>query len=606
MYEKVMLALMSRCRLVRVRPITGVMLSSSIIVGIAEIVVGYRIIGKAGLPDPDNYMRIVRIRDGLRTDGFTHVVAADNGGAGTVVYWSHLIDALVLALRKPFSLVWDDQTALFYAAAATGPLVAAAFVAVLVWSVAPLARVRFLYAAPFVAALSPLIFYNGIFGYVHHHLPLALMTVLSAAFAGRATTGRLTPAVWCGISSAVGVWISPEAIPYVLMTMGAIGVAWCLRPEPMARPLAACGAAFAAATVAALLIDPPYGGRLSPEVDCISIIYAVLSLLLWTAMWLLIIVGQYARSVAARSFYCTCACAAVFGVWLSLYPNLTHGLAGVAPGSDTSAFFNSILEMQPLHLDTYLPLVLMTGLLGVLAALGLAFQTRNLLWGYAAGCGIVVLGLAVTHIRFAIYVEAIGALMLPVVLERVSSSRLRPIQQSVLRSTVLAVFLMGPFLPALAAPGSQSQQSPMADCQVRDIVPVLRDQKDAVLLTEISDTPEILWRTPVRTVGSLYHRSINAFLRARAAWRSAPSDTAPRAVLETGATHILACDLTGRTALVGDLSPTTLQDRLSHHDVPPWLHEIGRGGGYRVYVIDLQSTTPPSRTAHATAMQHSD
>jgi hypothetical protein len=56
-------------------------------------------------------------------------------------------------------------------------------------------------------------------------------------------------------------------------------------------------------------------------------------------------------------------------------------------------------------------------------------------------------------------------------------------------------------------------------------------------------------------------------------------------VLATGATEILACDLTGRTALVGDLPPVTLQDRLARHEVPQWLHEIGRAGGYSLYRI---------------------
>jgi hypothetical protein len=93
---------------------------------------------------------------------------------------------------------------------------------------------------------------------------------------------------------------------------------------------------------------------------------------------------------------------------------------------------------------------------------------------------------------------------------------------------------------------------------------------------QISDTPEILWRTPVRTVGSLYHRSIGAFLRARDAWRSAPSGTVPQTVLATGATHILACESSERTALVAE---TTLQNKLAHHDVRLWLHEAGRAGG---------------------------
>jgi hypothetical protein len=583
-------------RIAKERPVLSLMLAAAVVMGVAETVVGYRLTVHRGLLDPDNYMRIVRIRDGLQTDWLTHIVKADNGGAGTVVYWSHLIDALVLALQAPLKLVLGDQAALFYAAAATGPVVAAALAAAFVWVVAPLAHARWLWTAPLIAAFSPLIFISGTFGYVHHHLPLALVCVLAAACAGRATAGRTVPGFWCGICSAVGVWISPEGLPFVLMAMGAIGVAWCLRPAALARPLAMCGTAFAAATTVAMLADPPYGGRLTPEIDCISIVYAVLSVLVGAAACFLPILGRQTASAALRFLYCVLTCAAVIGLWLWLYPDLTHGLQGLAPTSDAAAFFSSIQEMRPLRVNAQGVLMLMTGTLGVLVAFGLAFQTRNLLWSYAAGCGIVILALAIAHIRFAIYAQAIGALMLPVVMEFAGRSRLSPARQGVLRTAVLMTFLWGPYLPVLAAvlwgpylPALAAEvehsSNPMAECHVRDIVPVLLDKKNAIVLTEISDTPEILWRTPVRTVGSLYHRSIEAFLRARDAWRSTPSDTVPHAVLATGATHILACDSSERT-FVADLPPMTLQARLAHHDVPPWLHEVGRAGGYRLYAVD--------------------
>jgi hypothetical protein len=186
----------------------------------------------------------------------------------------------------------------------------------------------------------------------------------------------------------------------------------------------------------------------------------------------------------------------------------------------------------------------MTGTLGVLVVLGLALQTMSLLWGYAAVCGIVVLTLAVVHVRFAIYAETAGALMLPVMLEFLSSSRLSLAWLSVLRFVVLMTFLLGPYVPAVTARAEASD--PIAGCRVPEIAPVLLDKKNAIVLTEISDTPEILWRTPVRTVGSLYHRSIGAFMRARDAWRSVPSDVS-QVVLATGATHILACDSSGRS-----------------------------------------------------------
>ena len=73
---------------------------------------------------------------------------------------------------------------------------------------------------------------------------------------------------------------------------------------------------------------------------------------------------------------------------------------------------------------------------------------------------------------------------------------------------------------------------------------------------------------------------------ARNAWRSGPSQTAPGAVLATGAAYILACDTHGRPAFVADLAPSTLQDRLDRHDVPVWLHEVAHAGRYHLYSID--------------------
>ena len=80
--------------------------------GLVEAILGYRLIHGHGLFDGDNHMRWVRIRDQLNGSWLSHVVARDNEGAGTVVYWSHDIDALVLLLRLPLLLVLPGQDAL--------------------------------------------------------------------------------------------------------------------------------------------------------------------------------------------------------------------------------------------------------------------------------------------------------------------------------------------------------------------------------------------------------------------------------------------------------------------------------------------------------------
>jgi hypothetical protein len=414
-------------------------LACSTIFAIAETIAGYYFSYRHDFVDPDSYMRLVRIRDGLHTDWFTHIVTADNGGLGTVIYWSHLIDAVVLVLRMPLLLVVDDQTALRVAAGVTGPIIASLLAVALMWAWSPFFHSRWLWTAPLVALLSPAIFVYGMFGNVHHHLPLVLIVVLAAACAGRAILGHSRAGLWCGVWSAVGIWLSPEVLPYVLMAMGAIGVAWCVRPVAVAGALTSCGTAFGAATTVAMLVDPPYGGWWSPEIDCISVVYVVLAVLICGASWLLILLQDHTRSVSGRSLYCVLICMLVIGLWLSLYPSLTRGLSGLMSSSDAKVFFSAISEMQPTGINSHGVSLVMTGMLAVVSTLAFWLHTRNILWAYAAGSGVVVVVLAVLRIRFVAYSEAIGALIIPAALEFASLSRQSVLQPAVLRVLVLAV-----------------------------------------------------------------------------------------------------------------------------------------------------------------------
>jgi hypothetical protein len=95
-----------------------------------------------------------------------------------------------------------------------------------------------------------------------------------------------------------------------------------------------------------------------------------------------------------------------------------------------------------------------------------------------------------------------------------------------------------------------------------------------VVLADVNDTPELLYRTGILTVGSLYHRNVAGFLRLRAAWRSGPSDTVPPAITASHAAFVLFCAKPHRSPLVGDLPADTLLDRLNRGAVPPWLSMV--------------------------------
>jgi hypothetical protein len=572
------------------RPIHALMAVAALVAAAVETIVSVRRVPFGELIDPDSYMRLVRIRDGMSTGLFTHIVRADSGGKGTIIYWSHLLDLMILSIWAPLHLFLKSQAALLVAGAVTGPLFAAAFAAALVWAPYPLMKPHctWLWIAPLAGILlSPALMTYGMLGFIHHHLPLVLMSVMAVGCAGRALEGgRADAAFWCGVCAAVGIWLSPEALPYVTMPMGAIGLGWCTRPASMAQPLKTCAASFAGIIAAATLIDPPTGGYLSPEVDCISVVYIVLSALICCGAWLLVYAGRCVGSIWWRISLCVATAGALLGVWLSLFPAIIHGLGGIVPQADVTAFFSGIAEMQPIRLTAKGIGLLLPGTLATIAAVCLAWRTRNLIWTYAGLCGCVVVVLAQSHIRFLGYADAMTALMLPVVLERVTSSQISLRSKAMVRLSVIIAFLVLPKMFVLLFQKNGQQAELMANCHVNDIRPALSKARNAVVLTEFNDAPELLWRTDVRTVGSLYHRGIEAFMLARNAWRSEPSQTAPGTVLATGATFILACDANGRPSFVADLPPSTLQDRLSRHDVPAWLHEVGHAGGYHLYSIE--------------------
>lgn len=561
------------------------MVWSFALVAALETLRGYITVPANGLIDPDSYMRVVRIREGLATGWFTHVVQNDNGGAGTIVYWSHLIDALVMVLYAPLRLVLDNDAALRWAAALTGPLFAGALGAALVWVVAPVALRRWLWTAPLVAVVSSVVGTLGVFGWIHHHLPLALTTLLCAGWAARAAIGSVEAGYWSGFWAAVGLWLSPEALPYDLMALGAIGVAWSIRPDAAGRPFAAAGTALLAVVALAVVVDPPAGGRLSAEIDCNSIVFVILAALLCGAGWLLDTLGRRLSTIGTRLAVGALVCGGAMAAWVALYPAVLHGLSGLMPEAAARAFFGDITEMQPIDDISSAILHLLTGTLSIVVALVLAWQKRSALWLYAAVCATVVLVLGVLYIRFAVYAQTLGAAAAPVAITLVAQRfPLAHFGHALRRVAMLALFALAPLGPVLA--WVQPTPDPRSACIVEEIVPALAGLPGAVVLTGINETPELLWRTPVKTVGSLYHRSVDAFLRAREAWRTPPSTSVPEAVIATGATHVLACELKdARSKLVGELPSETLEDRLSRREVPGWLHEEARAGGYAVYRV---------------------
>lgn len=207
---------------------------------------------------------------------------------------------------------------------------------------------------------------------------------------------------------------------------------------------------------------------------------------------------------------------------------------------------------------------------------------------YVAVCGLVSLGLGMAHVRFATYSALMAAAMLPVALSACADSIRLPARQSFARIALVALFFVLPFLPySVGASAKAAAPGSVPSCSLRDAGSWLAPYAGQIVLANVSDTPELLYRSGVKTVGSLYHRGIAGYMRLRAAWRSLPSPTPPEAVRQTRASYVLFCPRPGRSEMVADLPPITLLDRLQQGDVPPWLEQVAEhsASGHVLYRV---------------------
>ncbi len=533
------------------------------------------------LQDPDSYMRLVRIQDALDAGHwFGHAVARDASGAGFILTWSHALDGVILLLRAPLRLVLAPGPALFWAGVGTGPLSLGALGAATAWAAAPLAGRAWLWMAPVAVAVSPAILNYGELGFVTHHIALVALAVAAWGAAGRAAFGGLRAGLWAGALAGLGIWLSPEAMPFGLMGLGAVFVGWAVRPaRPVAGACLGCGLGLLAVVAVTLVVDPPAGGLGAVALDRLSLPFLVLAgfvALLGAVPRLLGRCGIWARFAGLGG-----AGLGMMAAWLALFPGFSHGLAGLMTAEQAQAFFGHIQEMAPLDTPGMFVLFALAGALAAVATLGLAAAPGQppvvrAIWLYAGLCAAACVGLAVMHLRFSPYPAAAAAAMLPVLFRRLSAPRLlswRPL----LRPGLLVLFLCTPGLlgrllirPVQAEEGKQFAAY-QSDCSVAAAAGLLAPYAGSVVLAQVGDGPELLYRTRVAIVGSLYHPDIAGFMRLRAAWRARDLRRPPPELLATGATALLICPHHARMALV-DGPATTLFDRLNQADPPTWLH----------------------------------
>jgi hypothetical protein len=375
-------------------------------------------------------------------------------------------------------------------------------------------------------------------------------------------------------------------MPFILMAFAGIWLAWLkvdqavgLVARDIGPVVRGAGLTFLALIGCAYAVDPPYAGYGSVEIDRLSVVYFALALITFFLSAATAVVDRVCISGKARTVLGLMLPAAGLVIWIALFPAVIRGPSGLMSAQETREFIDNITEMQPVTTVTGAVQFLLTGFVVAASLLWLALRRRSLLIGYAGLCALILVTLGVMHLRFAAYPCVAGAVLLPILVTLISASLAeRSELLNVGARFALILLFMSALrvggMPGLASPAKAAVEPALPNCGVGDLAPMLAPYAGHVVLADIDRTPELLYRTRVLTVASLYHRNVAAFMRLRAAWRSMPSDSVPDAVRQTGATLVLACHSAKRSPLIADLPPDTLLDRLDHGEVPAWLEKV--------------------------------
>ena len=553
------------------------------------------------LQDPDSYMRLLRIEQGVRAGHFVTNVAGDQSGAGVMVEWSRLLDIIIWLLAAPLVPFLGWHKALFATGVALGPLGVGALGVSLGWAVEPVSLRRHLWATAAAAAILPALASIALPGVVHYHVALLALIALTAGCVLRAARENTWFGFLAGLSGGFAIWMTPETMPFVLMAYAALALRW-LKARNATTLLATAAGCFDVLGIG-LFVDPPFGGYGVPEIDRLSYVYVTMALVLLASAALLLRVQ--ARSKSWRGPLGLLVMGLPLLGWIIAFPGVVEGPSGLLPPEEAKAFFTDILEqMPPRGLD--LIIFLLPGAWAVLYAGLRAWQDGKppladlaetrllgvpprapLAWAYVALCGTVALALGAGYLLFTSFSAIFAAALLPVALSRIETKG--GLLAAPKRIALLALVLLGPFLAAQAKGRAAAWPQPgktYPSCSLHNIAPLLTQSAGQVVLAPPEDTPELLYRSQIFTVGSLYHHGIAGFMKDRAAWRATPGESVPPALAATFARYILFCPTPGRYPLVADRPATTLWDVLNEPAPPPWLQVLDSNqDGWTLYKI---------------------
>lgn len=578
------------------------------------------------LADPDAYMRLNRVLE-LHDGGawFDSTFSRINPPDGHVQHWTRPLDALLLAGAWLLEPLLGFERALYLWGVLISPALLALAVIAVGWAAAPVLDREARLLACLVLLTQPIVLAYTSVGRPDHHSLLLLLALILIGLTARlaAAPGDRRAALLAGAIAAFSIWVSPEAIIFVAVSLATLGLFWLAGTPDLARANRAYLLVAAAVLAIALIIERGPGDLFAVESDRLSIVHLVASMLI-AGFWSAISWAESARlrppgepasataprrpgpflpvpgaaseggAVMRRLLAALVGIAVVAGIVLFCFPELRQGPLGQVDPLYARIRLQNIVEIQPLMPAEWLTsgrfgeaLHRLTKFLGIalfaLPCLGMLLVRRSgpawRFWATVALALLVFLPLAFYQVRWASYAEAF--LVWPYaagVAWLVSRPWAAANRAGVpLRPFVILAALFWPALIAGALPQQEVESAGQA-CPLDRLAAVLNRAAPGprTLLAYAGYGSELLYRTPHRVLSIPNHRPQPGFA---ATWRiltSTDERVARDELARFGVDWILLCPSATERALfaVDAATGPTLYQHLADGEAPDWLRPV--------------------------------
>ena len=545
------------------------------------------------LPDGDDAMRLLEVRDWLAGQSWWDVSQHRLWGGAFAMHWSRIVDLPLGGIMLALDPIVGQAASTRAALVAVPLLILVVVMALATRLTAMLAGVERARFALLLVAMSPPIVHQMRPMRIDHHgwqVMLALGAVVALLSRPSWRSGTAV-----GLCLAALVSVSLEGMPMTAAIFGVALLAWAHDPARRTQALAMTGTLIAGVVLLHAATRGP--AMFAPACDAIAPAWiAALGLATAVAAATVLLAPAAATRRALVTRVGGIAAAAVAGaVTLRLVaPLCTRGPFATLDPLVYTVWYRNVSEGMPIweqQLGTAItayatPLV---GLAGMIVARQASAGTARIRW-------LILLAIAAAAFVFSLLIvrgqATANVLAIPGVAWLLlgwlrGARRIGPVLPRT-AATAAALLAATPWLPGLALVPARSQADPtenlprvaqrgLASCTEGREVSDLRALPAGTVFAPLELSPPLLVATPHRAVASGYHRNTAAIHRVLATFMASPAE-AERLVRASGADYVAVCPGENEVAIYKRLAPDGFWARLERGERFDWLQPIALPG----------------------------